>query len=219
MAERKTLEPQITVTGKDSSGQPIEQIVKVGSLSWGAIKTLLDEIASVNLPLPNLAGGAVSAWISATQEGYASIDPHEPAEVTAAKLAIANQQSTLGLYRVVADLLTENLQVLYQWLLKHPPIASALVRGATGLTEEQIDSLSAGQFLRVTRASWNALVEDGFMEELTGFFGDLIPATKPPESEGETQTANPSSESSAPAATPGSASESKSASAPSPAGV
>lgn len=169
MAERKALEPKITVNISDNQ----EQVVKVGPLSWGGVKDLLDAVAKADLPMPNLAG---------------------------------------------LDLLGDNMQVIYQWVIKHPPIVAALVRGATGLQDEHIDQLSAGQFVRVTRAAWNALSEDGFVEELQGFFAELLPMTKGAISAIPNQQ-NPTSQNAEPASTADSASESKSESAPSPAGA
>ena len=75
----------------------------------------------------------------------------------------------------IAGFITANLPVLTQWLFKHPPILTALVASGAGLTEQQIDSLSASQLIRTARASWKALVDDGFFSEVGGFFGDLLP--------------------------------------------
>lgn len=118
----------------------------------------------------------------------------------------------------VADIATfigMNLPVLAEWVFKHPPIVSALVVGATGLTDAQIDTLSAGKLMKVARASWKALVDDGFFEEVGGFFGDLLPLGQVSAEQGQ-----PESESqSPPASGETSPAESKSESEPSPAGV
>ena len=144
--ERKALDPQIIIKDK---------IVSVGPLDWKGVKDFLAAVSSANLPLPDLATGSVHSWIES-----AKVDP---------------SLTTIGLYQVIVDLVSENMQVIYQWIINHPPIVSALVRGATGLEQEELDSLSAGTFVRVVRASWKALVDDGFFSEVGSFFVESLP--------------------------------------------
>lgn len=203
--DKKPLDPSVYV--KNAQGEEIR--VGVGPLSWLGVKELLDTISAVDLPLPSLATNSVSAWLKGQQGDLASLetttDPNEMGKL----LAIAAQRQNLGLYQALVDLLSENFGVLYQWLLKHPPIVESLVRGATGLSREQLESLSAGEFMRVARASLAALMDSGITEEISGFFGELLRRTLGGGAQAESQP-NPSS-GEAPSSAE-SASESKSAS-------
>ena len=87
---------------------------------------------------------------------------------------------------------------------------TALVRGASNLTDDEIASLSPGQVLRVARAAYAALVSDGVFTEAASFFGELV-GLRPPD-------AAASAMSSAAPAAADFASASRSASPPSPAG-
>lgn len=193
--EKTAVEPQITIGDK---------IVKVGPLDWAGLKQLVEAFGKADLPLPNLAGLSVRGWIDAMHRELdeAGDDP--------LKLARANQRSNLHLYELLIDFVGENLPALWQWALKHPPLVAALAAGASNLTHEEMDRLTAGQLLRVARASWQALASDGFFTEAVGFFGGLLGLGG--------GTAEKPDEKSAAASTAESASESMSASAPSPAG-
>jgi len=115
----------------------------------------------------------------------------------------------------IAGFITSNLPVLSQWLFKHPPILTALVAAGAGLTEQQIDGLSASQLMRTARASWKALVDDGFFTEVGGFFGDLLPLGQV----SAEQKNQPSESPSEPASGAPSPAEPKSESEPLPAGA
>ena len=194
--EKIAIEPQLTIGDK---------IVKVGPLDWAGLKQLVDAFGKADLPLPNLAGLSVRGWLDAMHREL------DEAGDDLAKLARANQRSNLHIYELLVDFVGENLPALWQWLLKHPPLVAALVAGASNVTHEEMDRLSAGQFLRVARASWQALAADGFFTEAVGFFGGLLGL-------GGSPAATPD-ERSAAASTAASASELTSASAPSPAGA
>lgn len=172
--DKKPLDPPVYV--KNSQGEEIR--VGVGPLSWLGVKELLDTISAVDLPLPSLATNSVSAWLKGQQGDLAAIEAALKAENDSNDLGnllvISSQRQNLGLYQALVDLLSENVGVLYQWLLKHPPIVESLVCGATGLNRAQIETLSAGDFMRVARASLAALMDSGITEEISGFFGELL---------------------------------------------
>lgn len=193
--EKTAVEPQITIGDK---------IVKVGPLDWAGLKQLVDAFGKADLPLPNLAGLSVRGWLDSMHRELdeAGDDPF--------KLARASQRSNLHIYELLVDFVGENLPAIWQWLLKHPPLVAALVAGASNVTHEEMDQLTAGQFLRVARASWQALVADGFFTEAVGFFGGLL---------GLGGSGLASGDKSVAASTAASASESTSASAPSPVGA
>lgn len=194
--DKIAVEPLITVGDK---------VVKVGPLDWAGLKHLVDAFSAADLPLPNLAGLSVRGWLDAMQRELAE------AGDDLVKIARANQRSNLGLYELLVDFVGENLPAIWQWLLKHPPIVAALVAGSSNVAPDEIEQLSAGQFLRVARASWQALVADGFFTEAVGFFGGLL---------GLGTNAAPAPEANhAAASTAASASGSTSASAPSPVGA
>lgn len=193
--DKIAVEPQITIGDK---------IVKVGPLDWAGLKQLVDAFGKADLPLPNLAVLSVRGWLDSMHRELdeAGDDP--------LKLARASQRSNLHIYELLVDFVGENLPALWQWLLKHPPLVAALVAGASNVTHEEMDQLTAGQFLRVARASWQALVADGFFTEAVGFFGGLLGLGASGPAPGEKSAA---------ASTLESASESTSASAPSPVGA
>jgi hypothetical protein len=194
--EKVTVQPQITLGDK---------VVKVGPLDWAGLKQLVDAFSQADLPLPNLAGLSIHGWLESMQQEL------DQAGNDLARIARANQRSNLKLYELLVDFVSENLPALWQWALKHPPIVAALVAGSSNVTPEEMEQLSAGQFLRVARAGWQALVDDGFFTEAVGFFGGLL---------GLGTNAVPAASPSSAAANAGaSASESTSASAPSPAGA
>lgn len=169
-----------------------DKVVRVGPLNWAGVKTLADAFAKSDLPVPNLQAEGIRQRAAALGASNTS-GTITPADV--AGLA----------YEIVAS----NLPTLYQWAVRHPPLVAALVRGASNLTGEEVEQLSAGQMLRVARAAWQALVADGFFRELAGFFGELLglpPTGASPAPAAEQATAADS------------ASESSSPSAPAPAG-
>lgn len=137
-SEKKAVEPQVTVS--DQGGK--ETVVKVGPLSWSALKEVVRELEKAELPLPMFEVGPS------------------------------------GILDIGA-IITSNLPVLSQWVFKHPPIAAAFVIGATGLTEEELDQLSSGEFVRVARAAWKAVLDDGLFTELSGFFAESLPLSQP----------------------------------------
>lgn len=193
--DKIAVEPQITIGDK---------IVKVGPLDWAGLKQLVDTFGKADLPLPNLAGLSVRGWLDSMHREL------DEAGNDLAKLARANQRSNLHIYELLVDFVGENLPALWQWLLKHPPLVAALVAGASNVTHEEMDQLTAGQCLRVARASWQALVADGFFAEAVGFFGGLLGLGASVQASGDTSVA---------ASTAASASESTSASAPLPVGA
>ena len=134
-----------------------DKVVRVGPLNWAGIKALADAFAKSDLPVPNLQAEGIRQRVAALG-GSGTTGSITPADV--AGLA----------YEVVAS----NLPTFYQWAVRHPPLVAALVRGASNLTGEEVEQLSAGQTLRVARAAWQSLVSDGFFRELAGFFGELL---------------------------------------------
>jgi hypothetical protein len=186
MPNREDVKPPIRVGDK---------VVQAGPLDWSGFKVLVEALAVADLPLPNLNDDALRQKLAAVQ-------------------ASAKASGTLSLVDVaglVYEFVAGNLPTLYQWMLKHPPLLTALVRGASNLTEEEIASLSAAEVLRVARAAYAALVHDGVFREAAGFFGELV-GLRP-------HSPIASAASSAPAAAADSASESKLASPPQPAGA
>ena len=194
--EKVAVQPQITLGDK---------VVKVGPLDWAGLKNLVDAFSKADLPLPNLAGLSIHGWLDSMQ---AELDE---AGDDLTKIAKVNQRSNLKLYELIVDFVSENLPALWQWALKHPPIVAALVAGSSNVSREEMEQLSAGEFLRIARAGWQALVNDGFFTEAMGFFGGLLGLGT---DAGPTCAQGPEAVSSQ-----ASASESTSASAPSPAGV
>jgi hypothetical protein len=149
MPIRKDLNPPIRVGDK---------IVQVGPLDWSGFKALVEAFARADLPLPDLNDDAVRQKLAALQAS---------AKTTGA-LPIVD------LAGLIYEFVAHNLPTLYQWILKHPPLVSALVRGASNLSDEEIVGLSAGEVLRVARAAYAALVGDGVFAEAAGFFGELL---------------------------------------------
>ena len=194
--EKVAVQPQITLGDK---------VVKVGPLDWAGLKQLVDAFSQADLPLPNLAGVSIHGWLESMHQELAQ------AGNALARIARANQRSNLKLYELLVDFVSENLPALWQWALKHPPIVAALVAGSSNVTSDEMEQLSAGQFLRLARAGWQALVDDGFFSEAVGFFGGLLGLG--------TNAVPAASPSSAAASAGASASESTSASALSPAGA
>ena len=184
MPSRTDITPTIRVADK---------IVQVGPLEWSGFKALVEAFAKADLPLPSLSD-ALRQKLS---------------DVQAAARATGTL-SLVDLAGLVYEFVAGNLPTLYQWLLKHPPLVTALVRGASNLTDDEIASLSPGQVLRVARASYAALVSDGVFTEAAGFFGELV-GLRPPDGDASAMS------SAAPAATDF-ANASRSASPPSPAG-
>jgi hypothetical protein len=182
MPIREDVKPLIRVNDK---------VAQVGPLDWSGFKALVEAFAKADLPLPSL-GDALK---------------HKLTDVQAAARATGTL-SLADLAGLVYEFVSGNLPTLYQWLLKHPPLVTALVRGASNLTDDEIASLSPGQVLRVARASYAALVSDGVFTEAAGFFGELI-GLRPPDA----------AASSAVAAAADLASESRSASPPSAVGA
>lgn len=134
-----------------------DKVVRVGPLNWTGVKALADAFAKSDLPVPNLQAEGIRQRAAALGASNAS------GTVTTSDVA--------GLaYEVVAS----NLPTFYQWAVRHPPLVAALVRGASNLTGEEVEQLGAGQMMRVARAAWQALVDDGFFRELAGFFGELL---------------------------------------------
>ncbi|MGH7139524.1 MAG: hypothetical protein ACREHD_27575 [Pirellulales bacterium] len=186
MSNREDFNPPIRVNDK---------VVQVGALDWSGFKALVDAFAQADLPLPSLNDSALRQKL---------------ADVQAAAKA-SGTLSLVDLAGVLYEFVAGNLPTLYQWMLRHPPLLTALVRGASNLTEDEIASLSAGEVLRVSRAAYAALVGDGVLAEAAGFFGELV-GLRPPATVA-------SAANSAPPIAAESASESKSASPPQPAGA
>lgn len=171
-----------------------DKIVQVGALDWSGFKALVEAFAQADLPLPAL-NDALRQKLAAVQ--------------AAAKAS--GMLSLVDLAGLVYEFVTGNLPTLYQWLLKHPPLVTALVRGASNLTDEEIASLSTGEVLRIARSAYAALVGDGVFAEAAGFFGELLGMrSAAPAAGGESSTL---------ASAADCASESKSPSPPQPAGA
>lgn len=154
MSIRKDVDPPIRVGDK---------VVQVGSLDWSGFKTLVEAFAKADLPLPSLNDAALRQKLAEAQ--------------AAAKAS--GTLSLVDLAGVAYEFVAGNLPTLHQWILKHPPLLTALVRGASNLTEEEIAGLSAAEVLRVARASYAALVHDGVFREAACFFGELV-GLRPP---------------------------------------
>jgi hypothetical protein len=184
MLNRTDVKPTIRVGDK---------IVQVGPLDWSGFKGLVEAFAKADLPLPSL-NDPLRQKLADVQAG---------ARATGAL-------SLVDLAGLVYEFVAGNLPTLYQWLLKHPPLVTALLRGASNLTDDEIASLSTGEVLRIARAAYAALVSDCVFTEAAGFFGELI---------GLRPVAPAVSETSAAVVVAGSASESRSASPPQPVGA
>ncbi|HVA50229.1 MAG TPA: hypothetical protein VNH11_27995 [Pirellulales bacterium] len=139
-----------------------DKIIQVGPLDWSGFKALVEAFAKADLLLPSLNDGLRTKL----------------AEVQTAARATGTL-SLVDLAGLVYEFVAGNLPTLYQWLLKHPPLVTALVRGASNLTDDEIASLSPGEVLRVARAAYSALVADGVFAEAAGFFGELV-GMRPP---------------------------------------
>lgn len=135
-----------------------DKVVQVGPLDWSGFKGLVEAFAKADLPLPALNDNAVRQKFAVVQAG---------AKATGA-LSLAD------LAGLVYEFVAGNLPTLYQWVLRHPPLVTALARGASNLTDDEIASLSAGQVLHVARSAYAALVDDGVFAEAAGFFGELL---------------------------------------------
>lgn len=170
-----------------------DKIVQVGPLDWSGFKALVEAFAKADLPLPSLDDSL----------------RQKLAEVQASARA-SGTLSLVDLAGLVYEFVAGNLPTLYQWLLSHPPLLTALVRGASNLSDDEIASLSTGEVLRVARAAYAALVADGVFAEAAGFFGEMI---------GLRPVASAESTSSAATDAEDSASESRLPSAPQPVGV
>ncbi len=194
--EKVAVQPQITLGDK---------VVKVGPLDWAGLRNLVDAFSKADLPLPNLAGLSIHGWLDTM---HAELDE---AGDDLTKIAQANQRSNLKLYEIILEFLSDNLPIVWEWLLKHPLLLTALVSGSSNVSPDELEQLSASQLLRIARAAWQALVDDGFFAEAAGFFGALLGLG--------TNVANQPPRNLAAAATAACASESTSASAPSPAGA
>jgi hypothetical protein len=149
MSNREDVNPPIRVNDK---------IVQVGALDWSGFKGLVDAFAQADLPLPSLNDSALRQKLAEVQAGAKA----------------SGTLSLVDLASMAYEFIAGNLPILYQWILKHPPLVTALVRGASNLTEDEVASLSAGEALRVARAAYAALVGDGVFAEAAGFFGELV---------------------------------------------
>ena len=182
--QRQDVTPPIRVNDK---------IVQVGPLDWSGFKALVEAFAKADLPLPTLG--------DSLRQKLADVQASARASGTLALVDLAG---------LVYEFVASNLPTLYQWLLKHPPLVTALVRGASNLTDDEIASLSAGEVLRIARVAYATLMADGVFSEAAGFFGDAL---------GLRPAAPAESDSSAVIPVEDSASESKSRSPPQPAGA
>lgn len=168
-------------------GQSNEKLAQVGSLQWSGVKAILAAFGQADLPLPNIsADGAKSFVAKAQAECQAALAELESATdaveslAAQAKLAALNQSATAGIFGVATDIASANLPVLWQWVLKHPPILDAIITATSNLSKEDAESLSAADFMRVARAAWGRIIADGFFQEVGGFFAGLLgirPAT------------------------------------------
>ncbi|HJT30853.1 MAG TPA: hypothetical protein VJ783_02220 [Pirellulales bacterium] len=150
MPQTKTqLHPQIIVGDK---------VVQVGPLDWAGFRALVDEFARADLPVPSINTAGLQERLS----------KRAGAPEAAGGLSLA------AVLDLAFEFVAGNLPVLYQWALKHPPLLSAFVRGASNLNDDEVRQLSTGQMLRVARAAWRALMADGFFAEAAGFFGELV---------------------------------------------
>lgn len=187
MPQAKTeLHPQIVVGDK---------VVQIGPLDWGGFRALVDELARADLPLPSLAMSGLREKLAKAIDASGASSGLSPA----------------ALIELAFEVVAGNLPVLYQWALKHPPLLTALVRGASNLNDDEVRQLSAGQVLRVARAAWRALVADGFFAEAADFFGELVGLRLTPQMTGPPSVP--------PLSAADSANESRSISPPSPAGA
>lgn len=172
-----------------------DKIVQVGPLDWSGFKTLVEAFAKAELPLPSLADEGL-------RQKFAAVQANAKTSGTLAVVDLAGLA-----YEFVAG----NLPTLFQWILRHPPLVTALVRGASNLTDDEIGGLSAGEVLRIARGAYAALVQDGVFTEAAVFFGELL-GMRPP-------GAAASAENSAVPIAADCANESKSASPPQPVGA
>ncbi|HET6882178.1 MAG TPA: hypothetical protein VFI31_18585 [Pirellulales bacterium] len=172
-----------------------DKIVQVGPLDWSGFKALVEALAQADLPLPSLNGDALRQKLAEVQ----------------AKAKASGTLALVDVAAIVYEFAAGNLPILYQWILKHPPLLTALLRGASNLSEEEIAGLTAGEVLRMSRAAYSALVNDGVFAEAACFFGEVV-GLRPP-------AAAASGPTSAPPNAADSASESKSSSPPQPAGA
>lgn len=157
--EKKPLQPSISVGDK---------VVHVGPLSWAGMKDLVSEFGRADLPLPAINFSRFSDMLKSAESGLTAAleDPD--------KQAAHAQLQDLRFYALLGELLSANLDVLREWIIGHPPIVTALVAAASNLAPAEIDALTAGELLRVARAAWTELVNDGFFTEAAGFFGGLL---------------------------------------------
>ena len=149
MPARKNMEPTLQVGDK---------LVQIGPLDWAAFKQLVDAFTKADLPLPKLDSEALREKVSAVQ----------------AAATIEGSINLADIVGLVVEFVSTNLPTIAAWVAKHPPLIDALLAGATNLTPEDAAALSAGQILRVARAAFQELVDDGVFAEAAGFFGALL---------------------------------------------
>jgi hypothetical protein len=155
---RKSLEPQLLVKDK---------VVQVGSLSWADFKNLVDAFSSANLPLPTLDSEALRGQFAALQ----------------ATALVDGSVTVSDIVGLLVEFVSTNLPTITTWVARHPLLIDSLIAGSTNLTPEEAATLTAGEVLRLARAAFRALIDDGVFAEAAGFFGELVglkPATKPP---------------------------------------
>lgn len=163
MPDRKNLVPALQVKDK---------IVQVGALDWGSFRSLVDVFAKADLPLPTLDTDGLRTKLAAVQ-------------ATASVEGAVNIADLVGL---VIEFVSSNLPTITVWIAKHPPLVEALVTGASNLTAEELGSLTPGQMLRVARAAFRELVDDGVFAEAGAFFGELL-GLKPAKAKSEPKPA------------------------------
>ena len=143
---RKFKDTDVVLETEGEGGAITNKPVKVAPFDVQGLMRLAEEVRAVDLPLPKLDTDQVMGWVG------------EKADLTEA----------------VIEIFTKNLPAIFKWLTTIPTLLPILLEETTNLAPEEVASLSAGQGLKVARASWVACVEDGAFSEMAGFFGDLF---------------------------------------------
>jgi hypothetical protein len=177
---------QVAVDCKDVSpqvkfGASRDKLAQVGSLQWAGVKSILAAFEKADLPIPTIAADGAKGFVEKSQKEFqAALAELDAAEnelqslAAQAKLGALNKSATAGIFGIVAEIASANLPVLWQWVLKHPPILDAIITATSNLTKEDAESLSAADFMRVARTAWDRILTDGFFAEVGGFFVGLL---------------------------------------------
>lgn len=158
----RKLEPEMKVEIEDNT----TKVVEVGVIDNKDLDLILEAVMESNFKIPQLDLSEFEKWLSELDSEIKEADQQ--------KLQEMSDVSGVRAMAAIARVITKNMPILWDMLLRHKAVRYAVVEACSNLNREEAEHLSAADAFKVCVAGVGAARADGLFEAAQSFFGGLV---------------------------------------------